>query len=103
MVDINDDEDVRYDISETFLDQMTDLWDGEPHPGRKQRRSNCHHRRDSAERLQPLTRPLRQAGHLAALLEILNDPEMKTAAWYECEGSLAHLASGYQCGADTHA
>ena len=27
MVDINDDEDVRYDISETFLDQMTDLWD----------------------------------------------------------------------------
>jgi len=27
MVDINDDEDVRYDISETFLNQMTDLWD----------------------------------------------------------------------------
>ena len=72
MVDINDDEDVRYDISETFLNQMTDLWDEWNHTPRKQHRSNRNHRRDpaSTSHLTPARYVKQGTLHLA-----INDPD----------------------------
>ena len=93
MVDINDDEDVRYDISETFLNQMTDLWDEWNHTPVESsiaRTVTIAEIQQNDFNLSP-TRYVKQ-GTWPRSLESLNDPENEDgAAFWESEFSLDYF------------
>ncbi len=93
MVDINDDEDVRYDISETFLNQMTDLWDEWNHTPVESsiaQTVTMAEIRQNDFNLSP-ARYVKQ-GTWPRSLESLNDPENENgAAFWESDFSLSYF------------
>lgn len=93
MVDINDDEDVRYDISETFLNQMTDLWDEWNHTPVESsiaRTVTIAEIQQNDFNLSP-ARYVKQ-GTWPRSLESLNDPDNENgAAFWESEFSLDYF------------
>ena len=93
MVDINDNEDVRYDISETFLNQMTDLWDAWNHTPVETsiaRTVTIAEIQQNDFNLSP-ARYVKQ-GNWPRSLESLNDPDNENgAAFWDSEFSLAYF------------